>query len=322
MHAASIMLLSWAMIGAAFLFSAASATGVVVLAALVAMIGLPHGAADHRFARSRFMPLLGAGWLPFFLLGYLTIASVVVAGWVQWPAATVIGFLVASAWHFGQEEPGLAVGPRLLRPLFRFARGGVVIWAAFVFRGGEVFRLFSIIAPRGIGEDFPATFEMLRMLSWGMLALAAIAWVLQGVRAAQSGRRRRRVLLLDNAMVASLVALCALTPPLVGFLVYFCGWHSARGLRRLRRELGETWPQLVLSLTPMTLVAILLTVGGVGWALPAAHWNDTVVRATFMGLSAVAVPHLLLHGVAPLLRPRGRRDGPPLSRPATLGGVA
>jgi hypothetical protein len=52
MHAASVILLSWAIIGAAFFFSQATA-GVTagVLAALVAMVGLPHGAADHRFAR-------------------------------------------------------------------------------------------------------------------------------------------------------------------------------------------------------------------------------------------------------------------------------
>jgi len=36
-------------------------------------------------------------------------------------------------------------------------------------------------------------------------------------------------------------------------------------------------------------------------------WDGTLIRATFVGLSAVAVPHLLLHGVAPLCEASARR---------------
>jgi Brp/Blh family beta-carotene 15,15'-monooxygenase len=107
-------------------------------------------------------------------------------------------------------------------------------------------------------------------------------------------------LLTDNALVASLGVLFAVTSPLVSFPVYFCGWHSARGLERLRRELGESWPELVRSLAPLTVGAIAL-IGLAAWlVLGGGGWNGTLIRATFVGLSAVAVPHLLLHGVAPL----------------------
>ena len=71
MHAASVILLCWAMIGAACFYSQTMA-GVTagVLAVLVALIGLPHGAADHRFARPRLEPVLGMAWLPVFLAGW------------------------------------------------------------------------------------------------------------------------------------------------------------------------------------------------------------------------------------------------------------
>ena len=111
----------------------------------------------------------------------------------------------------------------------------------------------------------------------------------------------------------------ALASPVVSFLVYFCGWHSARGLERLRRELGESWPQLAVSLAPLTVAALALTTVGVCWVLPGTHWNETVIRATFVGLSAVAVPHLLLHGVAPYLETSGRRHS---IRPAPCGSAA
>jgi Brp/Blh family beta-carotene 15,15'-monooxygenase len=308
MHAASVILLCWAMIGAACCFSQATAgltAGVV--AVLVAMVGLPHGAADHRFARPRLEPLLGSVWLPVFLAGYLAVAVVVVGGWFVAPAATIVAFFLASAWHFGQEEPRLAVGPRCLRPVLRFARGGLVIWTPLVFQAGEVAAILGIVAPGGSGPAIDQAIRLLTACSWIMLAIAVVAWGIQGLTAVRRTGQIRRVLLTDNALVASLVVLFAVASPLVSFPVYFCGWHSARGLKRLRLELGESWPELAASLAPMTAGAILL-VGLAAWlVLGGAGWNGTLIRATFVGLSAVAMPHLLLHWVASRCEASARR---------------
>ena len=296
------------MIGAACFFSQGLA-GVTagVLAVLVAVVGLPHGAADHRYARPRLEPLLGVAWLPVFLVGYLAVAALVVCGWFVAPAATIVAFFLASAWHFGQEEPRLPVGPRGLRPVFRFARGGLAIWTPLVFHARDVAAILGLATPGGSGPAIQHATSLLTVCSWTMLPLAALGWTLQGLAASGCTGRRRRVLLADNALVASLVVLFAVTSPLVSFPVYFCGWHSARGLERLRRELGETWPELARSLAPMTLGAIAM-VGLAAWlVLGGAGWDGTLIRATFVGLSAVAVPHLLLHGVAPLWEASTRR---------------
>ena len=313
MHAASVILLCWAMIGAACFFSPAMAgftTGT--LAVLVLVIGLPHGAADHRFARPRLEPVLGTAWLPAFLAGYLAVAVAIAGGWFMAPAATIVAFFLASAWHFGQEEPHLPIGPPCLRPVFRFARGGLLIWTPLVFRGGEVCEILGLVAPGGLGPAIEDATHLLTACSWVMLPIAAVAWGLQGVVA---GKRRglvRWVLFQDNALVASLVALFAMTSPLVSFPVYFCGWHSARGLKRLRRELDESWLELAASLAPLTVGAIALIGLGSWLVLEASGWNETLIRATFIGLSAVAVPHLLLHGVAPLFAASARRPTHPL----------
>jgi Brp/Blh family beta-carotene 15,15'-monooxygenase len=322
MHAASVIVLCWAMTGAACFFSQAMA-GVTagVLAVLVALIGLPHGAADHRFARPRLEPVLGPAWLPVFLAGYLAVAMIVVGGWFVAPAATVVAFFLASAWHFGQEEPRLLIGPRGLRPVFRFARGGLVIWTPLVFHARDVAAILGLAAPGGSGPAIHHALSLLTACSWIMLPIAAAGWTLQLLAASRSTGRRRRVLLADNALVASLVVLYVVANPLVSFPVYFCGWHSARGLERLRRQLGESWSELARSLAPMTVGAIAL-VGLAAWlVLGGAGLNGTLIRATFVGLSAVAVPHLLLHGVAPLCETfdRRRSQSPHLKPRTTLG---
>ena len=305
MHAASITLLAWAMIGAACFFPAAAALAVgSVLALLVAVVGLPHGAADHRFARPRLEPLLGPAWWGVFLAGYLAIAGAVVLGWFLAPAATILVFFLASAWHFGQEEPALAPGQRGAKPLrqaFRVARGGLVIWVSVALQTDEVVRILSLTAPRGFAPEIQWAVDALVACSWVMLSIAGVAWGWQALLAIASEGRRRRVLLLDTFMVASLVLLFAWVNPVVGFLIYFCGWHSARGLRRLRRELGESWWQLAASLAPMTALAIGLVGVATCLLMRAPTWNDTLIRATFVGLSAVALPHLLLHGAGPVI---------------------
>jgi len=177
MHAASVILLCWAMIGAACFFSPGMAgftTGT--LAVLVLVIGLPHGAADHRFARPRLEPVLGTAWLPAFLAGYLAVAAAIAGGGFMAPAATIVAFFLASAWHFGQEEPHLPIGPPCLRPVFRFARGGLLIWTPLVFRGGEVCEILGLVAPGGLGPAIQDATHLLTACSWVMLPIAAVAW--------------------------------------------------------------------------------------------------------------------------------------------------
>jgi len=320
MHAASVIMLSWAMIGAACFFSDVPAGLTAgLLALLVAVIGLPHGAADHRFARPRLERLLGTAWLPVFLAGYVAVAGAVVCGWFVAPAVTIVVFFLASAWHFGAEEPQGVLGPPWLRPVCQFARGGLVIWVPLVTHGGEVGEILARTAPPGSGPAISQALAVLTACSWIMLPIAATAWILQALAAgARPGWTRWRSL-VDTALVGSLVVLFAVASPLVGFLVYFCGWHSARGLGRLRIELGENWPELAASLFPLTAGAIAL-IGLVAWlALGGAGWNDTLIRTTFVGLSAVAIPHLLLHGCAPLFDAAARRRS---TRPLAIGSPA
>ena len=72
-------------------------------------------------------------------------------------------------------------------------------------------------------------------------------------------------------------------------------------VRRLRRELGESWRQLAASLAPLTALTIGLVALTTCLVLRAPNWNDTLIRATFVGLSAVALPHLVLHGAGPVI---------------------
>lgn len=324
MHAAAVAVLCWATAAASFLGGSGGVLLAVLLALLVATLGLPHGAADHRAARRILEPRLGWAWAPWFVLVYGGVAVAMIASWFAFPLVTIVAFFLASAWHFGIEEPRPAIAEPWARACLRLARGGLVLWLPLACHGREVAEALSVITPSDASVAVTSAVALLRVIAYGMLPLAATGLGLQIARAARRRGRTRRVLAIDCLLLASLATLFVIANPLVGFLVYFCAWHSARGLRRLRRVFGEGWMSLARGLAPTTLLAILLI--GVGawfiWWSPGIE--SVLLRSTFLGLSAVAAPHMLLHGLGGWIerhnRPRQQRPAPAADYGAAAAG--
>jgi len=116
-----------------------------------------------------------------------------------------------------------------------------------------------------------------------------------------------------NAWVPVATAgIAAIAPILVSFTAYFCLWHSILGLSRLRSQEGLKGPQFVASILPLSLMAVAGVIAA-GWFFRQSLGTSSVgpssvgtlpesLQTLFIGLSAIAVPHLLLHGWAGLAR--------------------
>lgn len=87
---------------------------VSVIAVLVAVLGLPHGALDPVVAR-RVGLWQGPRGLAAFTLGYLAVSAAVIGLWLVAPVASLVAFLLISAAHFGGDWN--ARGPVSLRLL-------------------------------------------------------------------------------------------------------------------------------------------------------------------------------------------------------------
>lgn len=263
---------------------------LVLLAALTAVVGTPHGGLDHLVGRAVCRPIAGRWWPVVFSTCYLGLASVVLAGWVVAPLATALAFFLASAVHFGE-------GGRL--PMAA-VEGGMVIWIPFLARSGEASQLLSWVTPGHPSAIILDAAVVARPLLWGLALATAgrIAWLLWfGVLDRSPSR------VIEAIRLAAFAGLFATVPVLVSFLAYFCGWHSTRELARLARWANPSRPVLGLSrvawlsapLTVMTVAATSLTAGfySSGRAV-----EGVVVQAVFLGLSAVAIPHIVLHAIA------------------------
>lgn len=275
--------------------------GVLLLAAAVATIGLPHGSLDHQVGRKLMSGLPASISYLIFFAAYLIVAGAVIAGWYISPLLTTLAFFCLSAWHFGLEEDERGSISRI-QWLAMIARGGMVIWVLAVFQSQETIRLLATILP---SSNFDVASQIVAIVKFVAPALAALTLVdvitfQNGKRSAWLGISPKRLHLLR---VSSFAILFATVDPLVSFGVYFCGWHSIRGLIHLREQFGLPRWSFLLRLAPISVVTLAIFAVGFLLSRNSNSVTPAVIQTLFIGLSAVAIPHLLLHVISDSIRP-------------------
>lgn len=258
---------------------------VIAVAALIAFLGIPHGALDTTFARQRFGLRTPRAWAGF-CLGYGFLMLGVVLLWSMAPALFLGGFLVISALHFsGDPISGTPGIPRLVQ-------GGAVLVLPALRHAEELTRLFGIL----VGPDAARTVAP-------YVGLAAIPWAVAVVVCAVLTWRRSWQTSLELMAVGTLAYVA---PPLTAFALFFCGMHSARHILRTVIWVPSDKRRSVLgaAVAPMLGVACL---GALAWRLGGdVPLEPKVIQLIFVGLASVTVPHMAL--IEPI-RLTGWRDG-------------
>ena len=244
-----------------------------LLAILIFVLGLPHGALDVVFAKQLYRLVSRRQWA-VFCLAYVALAAVVVGFWWVFPSAFLTAFLLISAFHFsGDLEDGTS---SVLR--FWYAPS-MLIFPAW-FHEAEVARLFGDL----VAGDFPAQLAgILRGMVLPWCVGLGITLVLQW-----------RASWVTSLEVVSVGLLALVAPPLLGFTVFFCLMHSARHALRTRAyAAGMEWADLLKkAIAPMVACALA---GVALWPVLAGLTFETaVVRVLFVALAALTVPHMVL----------------------------
>ena len=248
-------------------------TELIILAALILLLGVPHGAFDTIFAWKLYGIESLFGWVGFVIV-YLLLAASVVAVWVVTPAVFLLGFLLISTVHFsGDPTEGTPLPTRLLY-------GGSILILPTLLHPGEVSRLFGLL----VGEGTACmVLPWIRVLAWAWLPCVSLAVIL---------RSRREM--LGSVEIGATALLALVAPPLVSFTLFFCGMHSARHILRTIDYSGRASTRVLLlaSLLPMTGV---LAFSAVAWHfLKDTPLEARVVQIIFVGLAALTVPHMIL----------------------------
>lgn len=302
-------------VAAAALPQPSTVVSLLILAAVVSVLGIPHGSVDHlvggRSGGQRFDRRFHARYVA------LVIAALFV--WVVAPTVALVGFILLSIHHFGQSDLAWCRLPPRSQLAVQWSRGLLLVGLPLV---GHL----DVVAP---------TVERLgggRPDEWSWLAGHAAVWsvvlvvqhLLIGIVSIGPARRRGRTAAvpssLDDALirreavgVAVLVALFVSADPLVGFAIYFGLWHSLGHVLVLRAAIADrrrvdlpriSWSEFGRLALPRTSVAVLGVVGIVV-GLAAIDRIDDAVAVLFVLVSALTVPHLVV-----VERMWATRDGP------------
>lgn len=262
-----------ALTAVSMIFSGAWGRSLPIGASAVLMLlgGLPHGAYDVAIARHSLQ--LGRLQATLILAGYVAVALIMTALWVIAPRLALTVFLILAAIHFGEDW--LMLDARLLRLM----AGASIICIPAFFRGSDVAVLFTTMA----GSDANILVNV-------AVACAPVALLVTTVGTTLAWRAGHRE--WAAAQTIALVML-AITPPQIGFMLYFVFLHSPLHMTRLATALPgwsvtKTWGYGTL-ICCITLAAGMLIAPGFTSGNAIAISSDS-----FRLLSVVAAPHLLL----------------------------
>ncbi len=282
------------------------AAQIAGLAIAVAVLGLPHGAFDAVIGEDLLRPTLGRSWGVWFTAGYLGLAGGVIALWVISPLAALWAFFAAAAWHFGTTDARRADAPSGLAWAVEAAgRGAMPIALPAAYHPAETAAILRAVLPGPTG--FLTADAVAAAAGWACLLvipvlLAAFAWHARAALTAKSPAARQSNALAAFELVA-LVLLFAAAPVLVGFILYFCGWHSPRHELHLvsRVNPGRPWAglrEVLLRSLPATGLTVLLAAGAFWLLTRSGPPTAATLRVVFIGLSALTVPHMVLEVLA------------------------
>ncbi len=246
---------------------------VIVLAVFVTLVGLPHGALDPFIAR-KFAFWQTVQGMALFLVAYTGLAIGSLVFWIYFPEGALAAFLFISAIHFSNDWVSL-----MNQGLARIA-GFAVILLPVLFHSHEVIAIFSVLTGNALSPIFIGALDTFTLpIVFGHSFI--IIW-----------QAKSRNYLLTIELFALLI-LAYLLPPLLYFVVYFCGLHSPRHLIASACELKLfRLRKLLYYIAPATVTTVSLAIVAYHW-MPASIITEDLIRIVFIGLFALTVPHML-----------------------------
>jgi Brp/Blh family beta-carotene 15,15'-monooxygenase len=245
----------------------------------ILLFGLPHGTLDIELlrggARARSLPR------PVLIMLYLALAGTTGLIWVASPIMALTCFLAVAVVHFAEDWRAGTT------PLFAHAMALATLTSPALLHRDAVMALFETLTGEAEGA----------MLAQLLLLVAPVALLAGCVGCADLWRTGHATLAASGAIALGALLLL---PPLIGFAIYFCLLHSpahlrsnirlASGLSGGRRQAKRKIALIIASLTlaALGITALLFTLQ------PALNAGDDLMNATFMTLSILTVPHMLM----------------------------
>jgi Brp/Blh family beta-carotene 15,15'-monooxygenase len=254
--------------------------------ALIAIMGIAHGATDHLLVQHLPVSKMKKWPLWKFIGAYLSIMMTYAALWYFFNGLAFLIFLIISAYHFGEAQ--LMIHKNKLR-IVRFT---YFLWgccALLVLFLPHLTETKGLIVPYLIGID---TFEFFQNYALFILGIFGLPLLLLLVLSS------RALFIRESIELAMLYIISSYTSLLVGFAVFFALWHAYDAtsfqllkLSEIKKGFGmRAWirnatPYTVISWVGIIVIILLAVQLDLSWPL---------VTLFFVLVSLITLPHVMI----------------------------
>ncbi len=252
-------------------------TQAMCFALLIA--GLPHGTFDFQILRDSAQN--SRQRLTYAVALYLALAGATYSLWLVDATLSLGAFLTISVVHFSEDWADESSPTQHPTDFLNIAMPVSLISLPALSHSDDLRNIFV-----GLTNAADATYlvDLLMLISPVACGVAMVKLFADFT----NGQQRRAISSL--IMLLAMVAL----PPILGFALFFCLAHSRRhfeeGIAALAASKVSSWQRMVV---PLTVAAAGIT--SVMLALQnRVTFTDSVSAATFMTLSILTVPHMLV----------------------------
>lgn len=264
-----------------------------LLLASILIIGMQHGAIDHKVAEHVYGLKRNLRDQLRFYLPYLAGMGVIALLWIFWPVIGMAVFLLMSAYHWGQAD-AIALSCTENRPhaIHNWSRGLMVIGLIVYIDPSATFGVIDA-AVRGAPDWFIQTDHYSGTII-GILICAHLLLTGYGINRGHFNLHAA-YLLIDNAL---LIALLLTTHPFIGFAIYFALWHSCGHVEEMmdffnRHERSMSWIEFYKLSFPFTLISFLALIPLI-YVFDVTGPDSTFLAIIFILISALTLPHMFI----------------------------
>ena len=260
---------------------------------LILTIGITHGSLDH-IKGKKLLNILNINNMFIFYITYVSIGVSLILTWLNFPAITLLLFLIVASYHFGKEDTDFLIDDNSnLRKLLFFLKGLLVVVAPLNFHFEETIDIFKILFLES--EKFYYFLGLIEKLK--IIPIIFILSVFASVYLfAKNFKYANISIFLD---FFSILILNYYLSPLLAFTFYFCFLHSIRHSISLIFEIDNKNIKngLILFLKkvlPLTILTIIIYLIGLFHLNNSFEFNDAVLKVIFIGLASLTFQHILL----------------------------
>jgi Brp/Blh family beta-carotene 15,15'-monooxygenase len=251
-----------------------SIQSTMIAAVLIVICGIPHGTLDAEIAATYFGQSTPFG-KSMIILGYVTVAALMLALWATMPELALVSFLIISIVHFSKDWRDGA------DPFLAMMVGWALVAAPALSHPEAVGMIFELLTGNQNGSVIAA-----------LLACTSVPAILGSLVFSYWVYKMGDVVSAFD--VISCIVAGMLLPPLVAFAIFFCGLHSPRHMADAMRDTGMIAP----ARKAMIMIAVFALSIGLGVMLYLGQAPQSVdsglIQTAFILISTLTAPHFAL----------------------------